>query len=79
MYAHRIEMTIDETGVIQLDSSPFAPGDKVEIIILKQETTGKTQQSSLSFAQAAKAFCGKIEQAPTDLSTNSTHFQGFGE
>ena len=37
MYAHRIETTINETGKIQLDALPFVPGDKVEIIILRQE------------------------------------------
>ncbi len=44
MYAHRIETTINETGKIQLDALPFVPGDKVEIIILKQEMIDATAQ-----------------------------------
>jgi hypothetical protein len=31
------------------------------------------------FIKAAQAFCGKIKQAPTNLSTNPAYFQGFGE
>ncbi|MCK5878111.1 MAG: hypothetical protein KAG43_10785 [Candidatus Marithrix sp.] len=79
MYAHRIETTINEVGTINLDTLPFAPGDKVEIIFLKRETADNVQQPPISFAKAAQEFCGKIEQAPTDLSTNPAYFQGFGE
>lgn len=79
MYAHRIETTISEIGTIKLDTLPFVPGDRVEIIVLKQEITHNVQQPLISFAKAAQAFCGKIKQAPTDLSTNSAYFQGFGE
>ncbi|WP_353572777.1 hypothetical protein [Candidatus Albibeggiatoa sp. nov. BB20] len=77
MYAHRIETTINETGTIQLDTHPFAAGDKVEIIILKQETQPST--SNLSFTQATKAYCGKIKQAPADLSTNPDYLKDFGK
>ena len=77
MYAHRIETTINETGTIQLNTLPFAVGDKVEIIILKQETPKPA--SNLSFTQATQAFCGKIKQAPTDLSTNPDYLNGLGE
>lgn len=79
MHAHRIETTIDETGTIKLGTLPFMPGDTVEVIILKKENTNSAQYSSTSFAQVAKAFCGKIQQAPADLSTNKVYFQGFGE
>jgi hypothetical protein len=79
MYAHRIETIINEIGTIKLDALPFVPGDRVEIIILKQETTDNVQQPLVSFAKAAQAFCGKIKQAPTDLSTNPAYLQGFGE
>ena len=74
MYAHRIETTINEIGIVKLDTLPFVPGDKVEIIILKRETANNVQQPLVSFAKAARAFCGKIKQAPTDLSTNPAYF-----
>nr|VFK28841.1 MAG: hypothetical protein BECKMB1821I_GA0114274_100750 [Candidatus Kentron sp. MB]VFK74119.1 MAG: hypothetical protein BECKMB1821H_GA0114242_100150 [Candidatus Kentron sp. MB] len=79
MYAHRMETTVDETGAVTLDALPFTPGDEVEIIILKRETAGISAQSSLSFAGIAEAFCGKIKDAPADLSTNPVYFEGFGE
>jgi len=44
MYAHRIETTINEIGIVKLDTLPFVPGDKVEIIILKRETANNVQQ-----------------------------------
>jgi hypothetical protein len=77
MYAHRIETTINETGTIQLNTLPFEAGDKVEIIILKQEKPKFT--SNQSFTQATQAFCGKMKQAPADLSTNPDYLKGFGE
>ena len=40
MFAHRIETTINQEGILRLDALPFKPGDKVEIIILKQGTAG---------------------------------------
>jgi len=49
---------------------------------LKRETTDNVQQPLISFAKVAQAFCGKIKQAPNDLSINSVYsvyFQGFGE
>ncbi len=79
MYAHRVETTVNETGTVRLGALPFVPGDKVEIIILKRETADIIEQSPVSFAQAAKAFCGKIKQAPSDLSTNPAYFEGFGK
>nr|VFK18036.1 MAG: hypothetical protein BECKLPF1236A_GA0070988_1018711 [Candidatus Kentron sp. LPFa]VFK33298.1 MAG: hypothetical protein BECKLPF1236C_GA0070990_1020011 [Candidatus Kentron sp. LPFa] len=78
MYAHRMETTIDKTGAVTLDALPFTPGDEVEIIILKRETS-VSGQPSLSFARAAESFRGKIKQAPADLSTNPVYFEGFGE
>nr|VFJ74910.1 MAG: hypothetical protein BECKFM1743C_GA0114222_108163 [Candidatus Kentron sp. FM]VFJ75593.1 MAG: hypothetical protein BECKFM1743A_GA0114220_108493 [Candidatus Kentron sp. FM]VFK23371.1 MAG: hypothetical protein BECKFM1743B_GA0114221_109213 [Candidatus Kentron sp. FM] len=79
MYAHRMETTVDETGAITLNALPFTPGDEVEIIILKRETSGVSEQPSLSFARITEAFCGKIKHAPADLSTNPVYFEGFGE
>jgi len=79
MYAHRMETTIDEVGAVKLDALPFTPGDEVEIIILKRETSGVSEQPSLSFARIAEAFRGKIKQAPADLSTNPVYFEDFGE
>nr|VFK56128.1 MAG: hypothetical protein BECKTC1821F_GA0114240_100923 [Candidatus Kentron sp. TC] len=79
MYAHRMETTIDETGAVKLDALPFTPGDEVEIIILKREAPGVSGQPSLSFARIAEAFCGKIKDAPADLSTNPVYFEDFGE
>lgn len=79
MYAHRIETTIAPSGTLNLGVLPFTPGDKVEVIILTREPAAKTEQSPISFAQAAKAFRGKIKHAPADLSTNSAYFKGFGE
>ena len=63
MYAHRIETTINEACTINLDTLPFASGDKVEIIFLKRETVDNMQQPPISFAKAAQEFCGKIKQA----------------
>jgi len=79
MYAHRIETTIAPTGTLNLGVLPFTPGDKVEVIILARESSANTEADSVSFAQAAKAFRGKIKHAPADLSTNPTYFKGFGE
>nr|VFK50640.1 MAG: hypothetical protein BECKTC1821D_GA0114238_111511 [Candidatus Kentron sp. TC] len=79
MYAHRMETTVDERGAVTLDALPFTPGDEVEIIILKREIPDVSERSSLSFAQAAEAFCGKIKNAPADLSTNPVYFESFGE
>lgn len=79
MYAHRMETTIDERGAVTLDALPFTPGDEVEIIILKREIPGVSERPSLSFARATEAFCGKIKDAPADLSTNPAYFEDFGE
>nr|VFK42326.1 MAG: hypothetical protein BECKTC1821E_GA0114239_101827 [Candidatus Kentron sp. TC] len=79
MYAHRMETTVDETGAVTLDALPFTPGDEVEIIILKRETSDVSGQPSLSFARVAEAFRGKIKDAPADLSTNPAYFDGFGQ
>ena len=37
-----IETTISEIGTIKLDSLPFVPGDKVEIILLKRRSRGQS-------------------------------------
>jgi predicted HTH domain antitoxin len=36
MFAHRLEVTIPSNGKLYLEALPFAMGEKVEIIILKQ-------------------------------------------
>ena len=79
MYAHRIETTVDETSRVKLGVLPFVPGDQVEVIILKRESAEEGRQPAVSFAQVAKAFCGTIDQAPADLSTNPAHFEDFGK
>ena len=35
-FEYRIETTIDSEGILHLEDLPFTQGDKVEIIILKQ-------------------------------------------
>ncbi|MCP4699673.1 MAG: hypothetical protein GY862_22910 [Gammaproteobacteria bacterium] len=79
MYVHRIETTIEPTGTLNLGILPFAPNDKVEVIILARETSANNEQPTISFAQAAKKFCGKIKHAPVDLSTNPAYLNGFGQ
>ena len=79
MHAHRMETTVDETGAVTLDALPFTPGDEVEIIILKRNTSGVSGQPSHSFARIAEAFRGKIKQAPADLSNNPVYFEDFGK
>ena len=39
MYAHRIETIIDETGQLHLQQLPFQQREKVEVIILRREST----------------------------------------
>ena len=78
MFAHRIEATIPKNGKLYLDALPFAMGDQVEIIILKQ-LTSISNEKNISFAQAAKKFQACIKKAPVDLSTNPDYFKGFGE
>jgi hypothetical protein len=36
MFAHRVEAVVNQEGNLYLGALPFRPGDKVEIIILKQ-------------------------------------------
>ncbi|MBT8420511.1 MAG: hypothetical protein KJO08_06580 [Gammaproteobacteria bacterium] len=45
MHAYRIETTVNETGTVGLGSLPFLPGDEVDVIVLKRETTGAVQPS----------------------------------
>ncbi len=37
MRAHKIETTIPEDGVLELDALPFRAGEAVEVIILSRE------------------------------------------
>jgi len=78
MFAHRLEVTIPKNGRLYLDALPFAMGDKVEVIILKQPAKIYNEKS-VSFAQAAKKFQACIKKAPADLSVNQDYFEGFGE
>ncbi len=79
MFAHRLEVTIPNNGKLYLEALPFARGEKVEIIFLKQPARISNNDKTVSFAQAAKKFKGCIKQAPVDLSTNPDYLEGFGE
>ncbi|KHD08350.1 hypothetical protein PN36_06185 [Candidatus Thiomargarita nelsonii] len=78
MFAHRVEVTIPKNGHLYLEALPFAMGEKVEVIILKQPAS-VFNEKTVSFAQAAKKFQGCIKKAPVDLSVNSDYLEGFGE
>ena len=36
MNAHRVEITINQDGILTLEGIPFQAGDKVEVIILER-------------------------------------------
>jgi len=78
MFAHRVEVTIPKNGQLYLEALPFAMGEKVEVIILKQPAS-VFNEKTVSFAQAAKKFQGCIKKAPVDLSVNPDYLEGFGE
>jgi len=44
-----------------------------------QPHTHRASNPPLSFSAAARKYSGCLTGAPTDLSTNSAHFEGFGE
>lgn len=69
MFAHRLEVTIPKNGRLYLDALPFAMGEKVEVIILKQPAR-ISNEKRVYFAQAAQKFQGCIKKAPADLSVN---------
>ncbi len=58
MFACRIETTIDQKGFLRLEALPFEPGDKVEIIILKQDTVALQPK-----LRTVGEYAGKIRMA----------------
>ncbi|OUD15653.1 hypothetical protein [Thioflexithrix psekupsensis] len=60
MYAHRIKTTITASNHIDLTGLPFIAGEQVEVIILKLQDADVSQPSAVSFAEATKAFRGKM-------------------
>lgn len=44
MFAHRLETTISQHGVLRLDALPFTEGEVVEVIILKKADSSKNAQ-----------------------------------
>jgi len=79
MYAHRIETVIGERGNLDLGVLPFRAGEPVEVIILRREETKSQASETTSFAVAAAKYCGMIQDAPSDLSTNPAYMNGFGK
>ena len=48
MLAHRVEATLEQDGTVVLKDLPFHAGERVEIIVLAQETfTGEQQKYPL--------------------------------
>lgn len=43
MGVHIAETTVDELGRVVLDHLPFAPGDKVEVVIRSHEASDREQ------------------------------------
>ncbi|MCP4701012.1 MAG: hypothetical protein GY862_29790 [Gammaproteobacteria bacterium] len=58
MFACRIETTINQEGILCLEALPFEPGDKVEIIILKQDSVALQPKQ-----RTVGEYAGKIRMA----------------
>lgn len=58
MFAHRTETTINQEGILRLEALPFKQGDKVEIIILKQDSDALQRKQ-----RTVGEYLGKIRMA----------------
>ncbi len=56
MLAHKVETTLSENGILNLQALPFTKGDRVEVIILKQE-----QESRKGHKRTIGEYSGKIK------------------
>lgn len=61
MFAHRIETTITQDGLLNLKTLPFHKGEEVEVIILRRETKKQTVSDDLD------AFFAKYQVDFTDF------------
>ena len=58
MFAHRLETTINQKGILRLEALPFKQGDKVEIIIIKRDDAALQQEQ-----RTVGEYVGKIKMA----------------
>ena len=58
MFAHKVETTLSEDGILHLQALSFTKGDRIEVIILKRE-----QESEKGDKRTVGEYVGKIKMS----------------